>query len=372
VNQCALPDPRICSREELFRCVVEGFDDAHFVARVVNDDLIIDYANARAAEFAGSSRDAVIGKRTSELDPRAVTGEVFQVATRVVASGVPAYGECVTSSGVWLDYRVVPIANGVVVSLRDCSDSHVLRAAMKQLKEAVLIIAVQELRVLFANDAFSALTGASPTVGMTVEALLGEMGVPEASSALVIEQLRSPPGSGVIELASRTITWRSSCVREPGGEVSSCLLLLQDVTEERRREAERGRLEASGRKSVLEWWRTFDAIESPILLLDVHGRVKRLNRAAQELSGRRYSANLEQHVQTLGAGEPWASAAALVAEVITSRMSAAAQVRQRATESTWDLSVSYVSEVGTAHEEEARVLVVVRDVTRTTELQESL
>jgi signal transduction histidine kinase len=127
--------------------------------------------------------------------------------------------------------------------------------------------------------------------------------------------------------------------------------------------------EAALRRAAAEWQRTFEAIESPVLVLDPAGCVLRLNHAAALLAGRSDRALSGAPIAALGKGEPWQGAAAVAHGVHQSRSSRSLQVRDPADDRTWEISASLVAEPSLRDE---RVIVVARDITRLVELQESV
>jgi PAS domain S-box-containing protein len=137
----------------------------------------------------------------------------------------------------------------------------------------------------------------------------------------------------------------------------------------RRSEELAARLQAAIRGAAEEWRLTFDAVASVLLVADAQGRVRRLNRAASELAGEPYHALLGRQVESLGAGEPWETAAALVAGVGASRLARSSSAADPSTGRTWDLSASLAA--GADHDGD-RVIVVARDITGIVRLQESL
>lgn len=120
------------------------------------------------------------------------------------------------------------------------------------------------------------------------------------------------------------------------------------------------------RRAAAEWHETFEAIESPVLLLDARARVVRANHAATSLAG----ADRElagRPVEQLAAGEPWGTIARLVSG-LPEAGSASLQVRDRGTQRTWDISINRLAPA----ESGGRAIAVARDVTRTVELQETV
>ncbi len=117
------------------------------------------------------------------------------------------------------------------------------------------------------------------------------------------------------------------------------------------------------RRAASDWQHTFEAIGSPVLLADATGRVLRANRAARELAPA-----VEGQPLASRAGEPWRTAAALLAAVAAGQANAAAEARDVGNGRTWDVAASAV-----AHDDaEPRAIVVARDVTRIVELQEAV
>jgi PAS domain S-box-containing protein len=128
------------------------------------------------------------------------------------------------------------------------------------------------------------------------------------------------------------------------------------------------RSEAELRRAATEWQETFEAIESPVLLVDLEGRLVRANRAASERAGLSHEQLAGRSLAAVGAEEPWRCAADLVARVASSRGSAAMQVRDPAGPRTWDVAANLVSHPGLGE----RAIVVARDITRMVELQEKV
>jgi PAS domain S-box-containing protein len=148
------------------------------------------------------------------------------------------------------------------------------------------------------------------------------------------------------------------------------LTLARNVTAERTAMAERERLQAAVERATLEWQRTFDAVEQALVVFDTSLRVVRLNRPAAALVGRREPQELVgRHVGTLGAGEPWATAGRLLVAAAASRAAESADARMGAGGKAWTLTAS-LSPASTRGEE--RLILVVAEVTRLVELQDSL
>jgi PAS domain S-box-containing protein len=124
------------------------------------------------------------------------------------------------------------------------------------------------------------------------------------------------------------------------------------------------------RRAVDDWQLTFDAIESPIVLLDSTGTIHRLNRAAQKLSGKDHYRELIGHaVEAIGPGEPWARTAEVVWRIRHSRLPTVVQSHDEKTRQTWEIQASLLEGDPLGQE---RIIVIARDITHTVQLQTSL
>jgi PAS domain S-box-containing protein len=122
-------------------------------------------------------------------------------------------------------------------------------------------------------------------------------------------------------------------------------------------------------RAALEWRTTFDAIEHPVLLLGLDGRLRRLNRAARDLLGRDYRELVGRPMNELAAGQPWEAVAALGARLLETFAAETCEVRDDRAARIWEVE-GCVS--GAAEEDEGRVIIQLRDITKTVRLQESL
>lgn len=134
-------------------------------------------------------------------------------------------------------------------------------------------------------------------------------------------------------------------------------------------EDEQSRSQATTEKSALEWQMTFDAIESPVLILDLAGRVVRLNQAAKELSGNTRTEVSGKAVCHIGAGQPWQKAAEMVRSTRETGSTVSCQTTDEVSGKTWDITANIIlgPEVG-----DERIILVARDVTRSVELEAAL
>ena len=140
--------------------------------------------------------------------------------------------------------------------------------------------------------------------------------------------------------------------------------------ERKQADAERLSLQTLLVKKGREWSLTFDAIDAPILIFDAEGRVTRLNRAARDLANvETYQEILGRHVSTLGTGEPWTTLTSMVDAATRKAERVTTQISDPIHRRTWDASAT-VSLWGIG--EEARTVVILRDITTVIELQASL
>jgi PAS domain S-box-containing protein len=124
------------------------------------------------------------------------------------------------------------------------------------------------------------------------------------------------------------------------------------------------------RRSALEWRLTFDALASPLLLLEPDGHVVRLNEAARELAGVSFEAAVHHPLSVLGEGEPWRSVRGLLSQAAGSA-GGSGRVATRARDGmgrTWEVSVNPANRP----EGGQWLVVVLMDVSDLVRLQESL
>lgn len=223
-------------------------------------------------------------------------------------------------------------------------------------------------RVFYANRAFL------DHMGYREEEVLGRDGLALAQDA---ERVR-----GVLERVRREGSWRGellgvtkggerfeaeasfALVRGRRGEPLCYIASFTDISPYRRSQ----RLV---REAAQDWQRTFDSIDSPVLVVCRNGKVRRSNRAAREyLRGEE-----PPDLAALGNVEPWLEARRMVGESLGQERSHNRQVEDGAGR-TWDLSTTLASRAEgggpTVEAGEARVMLVLRDITRLVELQRSL
>ena len=151
--------------------------------------------------------------------------------------------------------------------------------------------------------------------------------------------------------------------------VAGLLVQLRDVTERKTADENQARLQFAIQDAAKEWQRTFDAIESPVLVLDGNARIRRLNRAAKVLSGKTYRETLGLSIEALAPGEPWQKSAELANAIRGGGSATSGQARDLATGRTWDVAASLLR---AASSESERIILVAREITGVVRLQEKL
>ncbi len=129
------------------------------------------------------------------------------------------------------------------------------------------------------------------------------------------------------------------------------------------------RMQQRIRAVAREWQQTIDAVESPILTLDLDGRILRMNRAAMLLSGRPYRENLGKRISDLGAHEPWHTASDRVDRVRSGSGAQTVRMKDADTGESWEITVPRVHN---PEREGPTIVVVARNVTELAALHESL
>jgi PAS domain S-box-containing protein len=116
--------------------------------------------------------------------------------------------------------------------------------------------------------------------------------------------------------------------------------------------------------SAREWQRTVDALDSPVLVMELDGRVRRLNRAAASRLGRDFPEAIGRTLPELGHEEPWLAATEAV-ESSRARLGSARRQCRDAAGRTWEL-VTKVSRQGGP----TWVVLVLHDLTERMALEE--
>ena len=136
--------------------------------------------------------------------------------------------------------------------------------------------------------------------------------------------------------------------------------VLRDRTEGERRAA----LERAAR----EWSMTFDAIPDPVMVVDIEGKLLRLNEAARAASGRPHTAVLGRSLVEVGVDPLWRRADAVARDVRAAGQRTSTQVRSVRHRRTWDIEGMPVFKDGDIQ----AIIIVAHDITALSHLQDSL
>jgi PAS domain S-box-containing protein len=150
---------------------------------------------------------------------------------------------------------------------------------------------------------------------------------------------------------------------------NSRLVIVNDVTERKLLDEKQQRLHTSLQQSAMEWRQTFNAIDFPVLIVDLTGFIKRSNLAAEQIIGIDAEQILGKAVAELGENQPWEKAAALIENIRDNPAPATEEVKDEATGKTWSITLYHISEFGSVGE---RAILITQDITKRVELEASL
>jgi PAS domain S-box-containing protein len=150
---------------------------------------------------------------------------------------------------------------------------------------------------------------------------------------------------------------------------NSRLVIVNDVTERKLLDEKQQRLHVSLQQSAMEWRQTFNAIDFPVLIVDLSGNIKRSNLAAEQIVGIGAEEIIGKTVQELGEHEPWKKAAALIETIRHYHTPRAEEVKDETSGKTWAITLYHINEFGSVGE---RAILIAQDITKRAELEASL
>src|SRR5689334_3945896 len=127
---------------------------------------------------------------------------------------------------------------------------------------------------------------------------------------------------------------------------NSRLVIVNDVTERKLLDEKQQRLHTSLQQSAMEWRQTFNAIDFPVLIVDLDGSIKRSNLAAEHIVGVGPEQILGQRLSELGGNQPWKKATELLEQIQITQTPVAEEVKDEATGKTWAITLYHVNEFG--------------------------
>src|SRR5438445_2949881 len=123
-------------------------------------------------------------------------------------------------------------------------------------------------------------------------------------------------------------------------------IIANDVTERKRLDEKQQQLHASIQQSAIEWRQTFNAIDFPVLIVDLAGRVKRSNQAAHDIAASEGEEIIGREIAKAGPGQPWQKASELISRIREGGTSKSAEVRDDITGKTWAVTLYLIHEFG--------------------------
>jgi hypothetical protein len=126
----------------------------------------------------------------------------------------------------------------------------------------------------------------------------------------------------------------------------SKLVIVNDVTERKLLDEKQQRLHTSLQQSAMEWRQTFNAIDFPVLIIDLHGVVKRSNEAPNKSRAWIPNRSLDRGLNEIADHEPWKKAAELIERSKKQQLSSLEEIKCNVTGKTWALTLYLINEFG--------------------------
>jgi PAS domain S-box-containing protein len=376
--------------EANYRDLVEQANDLIFT---VDMEGRLSSINVSGAQFLGARQSELIGSSFADAFALNVSNELLTDTLKQFEEPgqAPLELEARDMSGRerWLEIGSSPIKNraGETIGLRgvarDITDRKQIELALRDSEERyrllfdstpqpILVYDEDTLEFLAINDA------AVETYGYTREEFLSmsfkDLQAKDERPALLIrtpavgEPLISSPWRHqrkdnsvmYVEITAHALLYRGRKAQ---------LLIANDVTERKLLDEKQLSLHASLQQSAMEWRQTFNAIDLPVLIVDLNGRIKRLNEAAEAIADLEPDEIVGHNISELGKTEPWQKAAELIKGIREEGGSSHAEVADTATEKTWAITLYLINEFGSVGE---RAILIAQDTTKRTQLEASL
>ena len=363
------------------------------VYRATRDGRLLD-CNAAFAHMLGfASREEARGRSLRELHPDPSVRDQF--LARLAAEGALTSAEaCLRrrdGAAVWVLESASLVEEGrppqfvIEGTLIDVTERRRAADALRESEEYFRSLIDNAADVIMIVDADGRIRYGSPSVerllGHRPQELVAEPmldGVHPEDAEVVRRMFAalvhgSGSASAEFRFRHRDGTWRhmeavgSDLSHHPS--VAGLLVQLRDVTERKTADENQARLQFAIQDAAKEWQRTFDAIESPVLVLDGNACIRRLNRAAKVLSGKTYRETIGLAIEALGPDEPWQKSAELAQAIRAGGSGVSGQARDLVTGRTWDVGASLLKAASTESE---RIILVAREITGVVRLQEKL
>ncbi|HET9785855.1 MAG TPA: PAS domain S-box protein [Pyrinomonadaceae bacterium] len=163
-----------------------------------------------------------------------------------------------------------------------------------------------------------------------------------------------------VEMSSHRLDFNGSNAR---------LVIANDVSERKLLDEKQLSLHASLQQAAMEWRQTFNAIDFPVLIVDLEGHIRRLNQAAEEIAGLPSEEILGRNVTELEHSEPWKKASELIKAIRLNGGSSSVEVKDETTGKTWAITLYLIHEFGSVGD---RAILIAQDITKRAQLEASL
>jgi PAS domain S-box-containing protein len=255
------------------------------------------------------------------------------------------------------------------IALRDSEERY--RLLFESTPQPIWVYNEETLRFLAVNEAATRIYGFSKEefLSMTVNDIRPKEDIP----ALLIKN-----GQGDLVLSSpwrhetrdnKTIYVELSSHPIVFDGKNSRLVIVNDVTERKLLDEKQQRLHVSLQQSAMEWRQTFNAIDFPVLIVDLEGVVKRANEAAENTLGVGAELVIGHKFADFSDHQPWQKASQLLQSIKATGSPMSAEVKDEGTSKTWALTVYLIHEFGSVSE---RAILIAQDISKRAELEASL
>ena len=375
--------------EASYRDVVEHATDMIFTQDLAGK---LTSVNAAVSRFLGRDSSELIGHLFTSTFGVIPEGNGFVAGRNKLASEFRHQFVARSADGEdrWLDLILSPIKDklddtvGYRGLARDVTDRKKFETALKDSEERyrllfestpqpIWVYNEETLRFLAVNEAATRIYGYTKEefLSMTINDIRPKEDIP----ALLIKNGHDEDGLVLsspwrhetsdkrtiyVELSSHPIVFDGKHSR---------LVIVNDVTERKLLDEKQQRLHVSLQQSAMEWRQTFNAIDFPVLIVDLDGVVKRANEAAENTLGVGAELVIGQKVGELSDNEPWQKAAELLLSIRTNGSPMSAEVKDETTSKTWALTVYQINEFGSVGE---RAILIAQDISKRAELEASL
>lgn len=349
--------------------------------------------NAAGARFLGRDPDDVVGDSLS-----ATFGVIPEENGFIASRGQPLNSEFrhqfVSRSAAgedrWLDLILSPIKDKLNETVgfrglaRDVTDRKKFELALKDSEERyrllfestpqpIWVYNEESLRFLAVNEAATRTYGYTKEqfLSMTVNDVRPKEDIPTLLIKNALNQnelvISSPwrhetsdKRTIYVELSSHPIVFDGK---------NSRLVIVNDVTERKLLDEKQQQLHGSLQQSAMEWRQTFNAIDFPVLIVDLNGAIKRANEAAERILGIGADLVIGHNFAELSENEPWKKASELLESIRVNGSPVSTEVKDEASSTVWAVTLYLINEFGSVGE---RAILIAQDITKRTELEASL